>query len=44
MQLFKDLHQVGVSLLIASHDLGLISRIGGRLLSLDQGRLVEDKS
>jgi cell division transport system ATP-binding protein len=43
MELFRELNQVGVTFLIASHDLELISRMGGRMLKLQQGRLVEDK-
>jgi len=39
MLLFRELNRVGVTLLIASHDLGLISRLGSRVLQLDQGRL-----
>jgi cell division transport system ATP-binding protein len=42
MELFRELNQVGVTLLIASHDLALITRMGGRMLTLNQGRLVED--
>jgi len=41
MDLFKEFNQVGVTLLIASHDLGLISRFGCRTLKLQQGQLVE---
>lgn len=39
MHLFQQFNQVGVSMLIASHDLDLISRLGHRLITLDQGRL-----
>jgi cell division transport system ATP-binding protein len=31
---------VGVTVLIASHDLALISRLRHRILTLDEGRLV----
>jgi len=41
MELFREFNQVGVTILIASHDLSLISRMGGRLLRLQQGKLVE---
>lgn len=41
MDLFREFNQVGVTILIASHDLSLISRMGGRILRLHQGRLVE---
>jgi len=41
MELFREFNQVGVTVLIASHDVALISRMGGRLLRLHQGKLVE---
>lgn len=41
MNLFREFNAVGVTLLIATHDLGLISRLGGRTLRLRQGRLAE---
>jgi cell division transport system ATP-binding protein len=41
MNLFREFNAVGVTVLIASHDLGLISRLGGRTLRLRQGKLVE---
>ena len=40
MQLFEEFNQVGVTVLIASHDLALISRLRHRILTLDEGRLV----
>lgn len=40
MNLFARFNQVGVTVLIASHDHDLIRRMGGRVLSLQQGRLV----
>ena len=42
MNLFREFNAVGVTLLIASHDLGLIARMGCRTLRLSQGRLAED--
>ncbi len=42
MDLFTQFNQVGVTLLIATHDLDLISRMGRRILTLSQGRLVGD--
>ncbi len=42
MHLFEQFNQVGVTLLIASHDLDLISRMNRRILTLNQGRLVHD--
>ena len=40
MSLFREFNQVGVTLLIASHDTNLIAKMGGRILTLQQGRLV----
>jgi cell division transport system ATP-binding protein len=40
MQLFEEFNQVGVTVLIASHDLALISRLHHRILTLREGRLV----
>jgi cell division transport system ATP-binding protein len=42
MQLFRRFHQVGVTLLIATHDVALITAMPYRTLTLDQGRLVLD--
>jgi len=42
MHLFEQFNQVGVGMLIASHDLFLITRLQHRILTLDQGVLVED--
>ncbi|MGB1060997.1 MAG: cell division ATP-binding protein FtsE, partial [Ketobacter sp.] len=42
MDLFDQFSQVGVTVLIATHDLGLIARYDHRLLSLDSGRLISD--
>ena len=42
LRLFEDFNQVGTSVLIASHDLALISRLRHRIITLDQGRLVND--
>jgi cell division transport system ATP-binding protein len=39
MQLFQRFQQVGVSVLIASHDLNLIHAMGHRVLTLEGGRL-----
>ncbi|HEB96264.1 MAG TPA: cell division ATP-binding protein FtsE [Sedimenticola thiotaurini] len=44
MQLFERFNQVGVTLLIATHDLELISRLGRRTLTLEQGRLLRDST
>lgn len=40
--LFEAFNQVGVSVLIASHDIGLIEPLKRRVITLDQGRLVHD--
>ena len=39
MRLFEDFNRVGVTVLIASHDLALISRMHHRILTLREGRL-----
>jgi cell division transport system ATP-binding protein len=41
-RLFERFHQLGVSLLIATHDLDLIQSLGHRTLVLKQGRLIAD--
>jgi len=40
MDLFQQFNRVGVSVLIASHDLALIARYKHRMLTLKQGRLI----
>ncbi len=40
MQIFLSFQQVGVTVLIATHDLALVERSGKRVLRLDRGRLV----
>ena len=42
MTLFAALPERGTSVLIASHDLGLVRRLKKRVLVLDQGRLSDD--
>ncbi|MCV6609198.1 MAG: cell division ATP-binding protein FtsE [Amphritea sp.] len=42
MRLFQQFNQVGTTVLIASHDLGLIARMRHRVLTLKQGRLISD--
>ena len=42
MQLFEDFSQVGVTVLIASHDLALIHTLPYRILTLRKGQLVND--
>lgn len=43
MVLFEQFNRIGVSMLIASHDLSLITRLQHRILTLDQGRLISDE-
>ena len=43
MNLFRDFGEVGVTVLIATHDIDLISRMGLRVLQLQQGRLASDE-
>lgn len=40
MQLFAQFNQVGVTVLVASHDLALISRMQHRIMTLRGGRLI----
>ena len=42
MELFAALPERGTSVLVASHDLGLVKRMKKRVLVLDGGRLVDD--
>jgi cell division transport system ATP-binding protein len=42
MQLFAEFGAVGTTVLVASHDLHLVKRIGKRVLVLDHGRLIDD--
>lgn len=42
MELFARFNQVGVTVLIASHDLDLIKQMGNPVISLSQGMLVHD--
>lgn len=40
MHMFEQFMQVGVTVLIATHDVELINRLGHRVLTLDHGRLL----
>ncbi len=40
MHLFEQFQQVGVTILIASHDISLIAQMNHRILKLDHGQLV----
>jgi len=42
MRLFQEFNRVGVTLLIASHDLALVESMQKRILTLEQGRLLRD--
>jgi cell division transport system ATP-binding protein len=42
MQIFVDFHQVGVSVLVASHDLGLIDELQKPVLTLNRGQLIHN--
>ncbi|GLR72369.1 cell division ATP-binding protein FtsE [Agaribacter marinus] len=42
IRLFEDFNQAGVSVLIATHDLGLIARMKYRTLTLKQGKMITD--
>ncbi len=42
MELFRQFASVGVTIMIASHDIALIRRMGLRVLGLEQGHLVYD--
>ncbi len=42
MQLFEQFNQVGVSVLIASHDLGLIARLKHPVITLKEGRAIRN--
>ncbi|MCO7188048.1 MULTISPECIES: cell division ATP-binding protein FtsE [unclassified Pseudoalteromonas] len=42
LRLFEDFNRHGTSVMIATHDLGLIARMKYRSLTLDHGRLIQD--
>lgn len=42
MRLFEDFNQVGVTVLVASHDLGLIASMKHRVITLGEGRMLRD--
>jgi cell division transport system ATP-binding protein len=42
MNVFEAFNQVGVSVLIASHDLSLLARMRYRTLTLKNGRMIND--
>ena len=40
-KLFKEFNRVGVTVLIASHDLSLIATLRHRILTLEHGRMIQ---
>ncbi len=42
MDLFVEFNQVGVTVVVVSHDVDLLLRYGERVLTLDKGKLIED--
>lgn len=42
MQIFMDFHQVGVSVLVASHDLSLIDELQKPVLTLNRGQMIHN--
>jgi len=42
MTMFRDFHQVGTTLIIATHDERAIAALGGRTVRLNHGRATED--
>ena len=44
MRLFSDFNQVGVTVLIASHDLDLIMRLQKRIIRLRAGECIDSQS
>ena len=42
MQIFIDFHQVGVSVLVASHDLNLIAELKKPVLTLNRGQMIHN--
>jgi cell division transport system ATP-binding protein len=39
--MFRDFHQLGTTLVIATHDDRPITAVGGRTLQLDHGKIAE---
>lgn len=44
MRLFEQFNQVGVCILIASHDIDLINSLNKRIITLQQGQIIYDSS
>ena len=43
LTLFRSFHLAGVTLVVATHDERLITRLDGRLVHMEQGRIVSDR-
>ncbi len=43
LALFKAIHRRGTTVLLATHDRATIQRLGGRVITLDRGRLAADQ-
>ena len=44
MQLLNAVNARGTTVLVATHDLGLTERLGHRLITLERGRIKEDRA
>ena len=44
MELFSGFNQVGTTVIVATHDVGLIQQMSGRILHLEKGQIVGDSS
>ena len=44
MQIFEQFRQVGVTVMVASHDLDMIRRLNQRILVLKDGQLIRDSA
>jgi cell division transport system ATP-binding protein len=42
MKLFEDFQRVGVTILIATHNLAVIARMRHRILTLENGKMIDD--
>jgi cell division transport system ATP-binding protein len=42
MEIFRSFNQVGVTVLVATHDAALVARFGSRVVRLDHGRIVAE--
>jgi cell division transport system ATP-binding protein len=40
MEIFRSFNQVGVTVLVATHDAALVERFGSHAVRLDHGRIV----